>query len=721
MPEKNLSAGSNKLVDARSPYLLQHAGNPVHWWPWCDQAFAEARQRDCPVFLSIGYSTCHWCHVMEHESFENDETAALLNQDFVSIKVDREERPDIDRTYMAYIMATTGSGGWPMSVWLTPDGKPFFGGTYFPPDDRYGRPGFPRLLKELSRLWQEDRSRLLEHSSKVILALQQSQQASLATDETEIDTTAIATQLTSQLSASFDDVYGGFGSAPKFPSPPTLAFLARCAATSQTTTEQADRVRNMVVTTLSKMADGGINDHLGGGFHRYSVDRTWHVPHFEKMLYDQAQLISLYLDAFQMTEAEEFLKVAGATIDYVLRDLAHPDGGFYSAEDADSLPDQETDKKQEGAFFVWEYQEVHRLLGDHAQLFSAAYTVKPAGNVAAENDPHHELTNKNVLIRSAGNAELAQKFNMPVSTVEAQLQACKKILFDYRLTRPRPHRDDKILTAWNGMMIAALARASHALKRTDVLAAAINAAAFIRKSLSDADNGNQSLLYRSWRNGHGNLTAFPDDYAQMINGLLQLYMAAGDQQWLAWAIDLQSAMDQKFRRPDGSYTGSDGSDPNLPVVLSDDHDGVEPTATSQTIINFATLAALTGNKNYRTQALATAAAFSERLKNAPSALPALLSGLLALDSEPKQVVINQGTDNSDPSELQHELTRHFLPFSVTLFADHSADSELFGPTAEILQAAANDNRAAARVCQNYSCQLPAYSASELHDILTQDS
>ncbi len=713
--QESISQPGNRLAETRSPYLLQHAGNPVHWWPWCEAAFAEARQRDCPVFLSIGYSTCHWCHVMEHESFENGEIAQVLNDHFVSIKVDREERPDIDRTYMAYVMATTGSGGWPMSVWLTPEGKPFYGGTYFPPDDRYGRPGFPQLLQELARLWQEDRQRLLNHAEQTIKALRESQQTTAGSDSTELQTAPAVKRLVRQLAERYDHEFGGFGTAPKFPSPPTMKFLLR--STVHSDANEKSEVTTMVLTTLRKMAAGGIYDHLGGGFHRYSVDRIWHVPHFEKMLYDQAQLIQLYLSACQVSGAEEFAEIAGATIDYTLRDLRHPDGGFFSAEDADSLPEPSATKKIEGAFYVWRQGEIEQLLGAGADLFCAAYGVRPDGNVAPESDPHGELQGRNVLIRQADDSSLAKRFEISAAEVTNKLADYCSRLLEHRGQRPRPHLDDKVLTAWNGMMIAALSRAARVLERPELIDEAERCAEFIRDNLSDAKNGNPSQLYRAWRDGHGGLAAFPDDYAQLINGLLQLYMAVGSSQWLNWAIELQQSMDNKFRRDDGSYAGSDGSDRSLPVVLTDDHDGVEPTATSQAVNNLATLAALSGNDDYRKQAQATASAFAERLQSTPSALPALLGGMLALDAPPGQVVFSGSEGSTQLRELQHELARHYLPFVAVIHAKQDTEN-FFAKSAEVIKQAANDpDGPAARVCTNFTCKLPARDAKTLRQAI----
>src|SRR5215471_4259647 len=406
------SEHTNRLAHEKSPYLLQHAHNPVDWYPWGQEAFAKARRENKPIFLSVGYSTCHWCHVMAHESFENEDVAAMMNREFVNIKVDREERPDVDRVYMTFVQATTGGGGWPMSVWLTPDLKPFVGGTYFPPEDRYGQPAFTKVLERIARAWKQDHDKLVEQGSKIVEALRESQSA--VTVEGKLDGSVLDAAY-KQLERSYDPKEGGFGSAPKFPRPVTLTFLMRFYARDPKS-DLGKHALDMALFTLRKMAAGGMHDHIGGGFHRYSVDRYWHVPHFEKMLYDQAQLAVTYLDAFQITKDAGFEAVARDILDYVARDVTSKEGGFFSAEDADSpvvagIGDPGHGKTAEGAFYVWTKKEIDTALGDAAEIFDFLYGVQPHGNAPEGSDPHDEFRGKNILIERHTTADTAQHFN----------------------------------------------------------------------------------------------------------------------------------------------------------------------------------------------------------------------------------------------------------------------------------------------------------------------
>jgi hypothetical protein len=466
---------TNRLAREKSPYLLQHAHNPVDWYPWGAEAFERARRLDLPIFLSVGYSTCHWCHVMERESFEDEKIATLLNQNFVPVKVDREERPDVDRVYMLYVQATTGSGGWPMSVWLTPDQEPFFGGTYFPPDNRYGRPGFSQILEKIAAVWKEDRKRVIQSSQAVLGELRR--QAAEAPVSAIADAGALEKGFL-HFRRAFDPVHGGFGGAPKFPQPSIFRFLLREHA--RTGSREA---LDMVLHTLGAMARGGIHDHLGGGFHRYSVDERWFVPHFEKMLYDQAQLAAAYLEAHQASGQQFFAGVARGIFDYVLGDMTAPEGGFYSAEDADSVIDPaRPDVKGEGACYVWSRSEIEAVLGPAAAgEFCRVYGVEAAGNIAQ--DPHGEFTGRNIL-------------SVAASEDGAELAAARRLLLEARRKRVRPHLDDKILTGWNGLMISALALGAQVLDEPSYLAAARRAADFVLARLWDPTAG---TLFRRYR------------------------------------------------------------------------------------------------------------------------------------------------------------------------------------------------------------------------------
>ena len=445
---------TNRLAHEKSPYLLQHQHNPVDWYPWGEEAFAKARREQKPIFLSVGYSTCHWCHVMAHESFENPATAKLMNEHFVCIKVDREERPDVDRVYMTYVQATSGSGGWPMSVWLTPDLQPFLGATYYPPEDKYGRPGFPTVLTRLAEAWEKDRERVVGAAQNAIKVLTENTAA--GAQESGAPDRAAMGKAFDQLTGTFDQELGGFGGAPKFPRPVALNFLFRIFARDGAESRDGKIALGMALHTLRKMADGGMHDHLGGGFHRYSVDQFWHVPHYEKMLYDQAQLACSYLDAFQVTRDAAFERTARGILDYVLRDMADKAGGFHSAEDADSIVEHGKPEHAEGAFYVWTKSEIVKLLGeDAAAIFNRFYGVEDDGNSPAGSDPHGELKGKNTLIVRMTTADAASFFGKSEAEIEASLAESRKKLFDVRAKRPRPHLDDKIIVAWNGLMISA--------------------------------------------------------------------------------------------------------------------------------------------------------------------------------------------------------------------------------------------------------------------------
>src|SRR6266567_9207689 len=450
---------TNRLAHEKSPYLLQHAHNPVDWYPWGEDAFAKARQENKPIFLSVGYSTCHWCHVMAHESFENEEVAAIMNREFVNIKVDREERPDVDRVHMTFVQATTGGGGWPMSVWLMPDLKPFVGGTYFPPEDRYGQPGFKKVLERIATAWKENHDKIVEQGGQIVAALRDSQ--SRPTDENKIDP-GILDAAYQQLDRSYDPKEGGFGNAPKFPRPVTLNFLMRFYARDPKS-DSGKHALEMAVFTLGKMAAGGMHDHIGGGFHRYSVDRYWHVPHFEKMLYDQAQLAVAYLDAYQITQDRQYESIARDILDYVGRDMTSKDGGFFSAEDADSLFERDKPEHGEGAFYIWTKKEIDAALVDAAEILDFHYGVQPHGNAPEGSDPQNEFRGKNVLVERHTIAETAKHIMKSEDDVRQSLARSREKLLSVRAKRPRPHLDDKIISAWNGLMISAYARAAQVL------------------------------------------------------------------------------------------------------------------------------------------------------------------------------------------------------------------------------------------------------------------
>jgi len=685
---------ANLLASEKSPYLLQHADNPVDWRPWGAAAFEEARRTDRPVFLSIGYSTCHWCHVMAHESFENPAIADILNRDFVSIKVDREERPDVDRLYMSFVQATTGSGGWPMSVWLTPDSAPFVGGTYFPPEDRYGRMGFPALLERIARAWKEDRGRLIDQGRRVLEALGESATASGARPVEPAGLGEIHSGFQYFVQA-YDEDEGGFGGAPKFPRPSTFNFLLRVRLD-----EARDaHAREMVFHTLRKMVFGGVRDHVGGGFHRYSVDAGWHVPHFEKMLYDQAQLVCSLTEAWQISGETLFADVVAETIQYVERQLRHARGGFLSAEDADSL--DAAGHQREGAFYVWTKEEIDALLpaGD-AALFCAHYDVRPGGNVAAEFDPHGEFTGSNILIQRQSLEEIATRANPQPDEVRASLERSRHILFEARAQRSRPHLDDKVITAWNGLMISACARAGAAFGNHHWIGLASESAAFIRSEMTTPDG----QLLRTWREGASPVHGFAEDYAFLIRGLLDLYEATFEIAWLRWAVELQQQLDERFYdEAGGGYFGSEAGDPLVPIRLKEDYDGAEPSANSISAQNLLRLSRMLHRDDYDARAREIFRAFSGQLERVGHGVPELLAALAFFLQPPSQAVIA----GADPSPFANDLRREFSPFRVLLHAD-GADGQAF--LAEHSEAISEmrpvNGRTALYVCENFTCSAP---------------
>jgi len=704
---------TNRLAKEKSPYLLQHQHNPVDWYPWGEEAFEKARRENKPIFLSIGYSTCHWCHVMAHESFENAATAKIMNELFVNVKVDREERPDVDRVYMTYVQASTGSGGWPMSVFLTPDLKPFFGATYFPPEDRYGRPGFPKVLLQLSDAWKKDPAGVTKSANEAIAALSE-YSASGAPKNAAAGKEAIAKCL-AQLTETFDSELGGFGGAPKFPRPVSLNFLFRVAARGGAESRDAKIAAGMALLTLRKMAEGGMHDHLGGGFHRYSVDKFWHVPHFEKMLYDQAQLASSYLDAFQLTRAVGYEKTARDILDYVRRDMTDPAGGFYSAEDADSLLAHGKPEHAEGAFYVWTKAEIIAALGEaDAEIFNRFYGVEPDGNAPAGSDPHEEFKGRNILIQRASLADAAKQFSKTEDEIAASLAASKKKLFDLRAKRPRPHLDDKIITAWNGLMISAFARGAQVLDDPAYLASAQKAATFIREKLWK--NG---ALLRNYRQGASEVGGFVEDYALLIQGLLDLYEADFDVAWLQWAVELQTKQDALFADPEhGGYYSVTKDAPNILLRMKEDYDGAEPSPNSVSALNLLRFAQIADRPAYRDFAVKTIAAFADRLATAPQTMPQMLVALDASLAKPRQIVIAGPRDSAATKALLREVQARFIPDKVLLLADGGAGQKWLGERLEFIRTASPiDGQPAAYVCEDFVCQLPTSDAEMLRELL----
>ena len=717
-------AHTNRLARERSPYLLQHAHNPVDWYPWGEEAFAKARRENKPIFLSIGYSTCHWCHVMAHESFEDEATAAIMNREFVSIKVDREERPDVDRVYMTFVQATTGGGGWPMSVWLTPDLKPFVGGTYFPPVDRYGQPGFKKVLERIAAAWKQDHAKIADQGSKLLEALRESQNAQAETTA-KIDNQFFQTAY-EQLSRSFDDKEGGFGTAPKFPRPVSLNFLTRFYAVDPKG-ESGKHALEMDLVTLRKMAAGGMHDHLSGGFHRYSVDRYWHVPHFEKMLYDQAQLASAYLDAFQIGQDRQYADVARDILDYVARDMTSKEGGFFSAEDADSLFEHGKPEHGEGAFYVWTEKQIDAALGDDSAVFKFHYAVQAHGNTPEGSDPQDEFHGKNILIERHTIAETAKHSKKSKDEVRQSLARSREKLLSIRNKRPRPHLDDKIIAAWNGLMISAYARAAQVLDEPRYLENATRAAKFLRANLYDDKS---KLLFRNYRESRSHVEGFADDYAFVIQGLLDLYEVSFDVQWLKFAIELQGMQDDLFYdEKNGGYFSTSGKDKSVVLRMKDDNDSAEPAASSIAALNLLRLAQFRDDKKLDERARKTISAFAPTLSHFASAMPQMLVALEYSLAKPRQIVIAGKIDslkdgfavanNNATKTLLAELHRHFLPNKILMLADGAEGQKFFADKNEAIGAMTPiDGKPAAYVCENFTCKAPVTNPKALRDLLS---
>jgi len=672
---------TNSLIHEKSPYLRQHAHNPVNWLAWGQAAFDKARLEDKPIFLSIGYSTCHWCHVMAHESFEDDAVAELLNRDFVPIKIDREERPDIDRIYMLFVQATTGSGGWPMSVWLTPELKPFFGGTYFPPGSRYGRPGFRDLLTHLAQVWKDDRGKVELSGNKVAEQLEAIAAPAVLTHEPahEPDSELLDAAFR-QFERMFDRQYGGFGGAPKFPRPVVLNFLLGYSLQDNNPDALA-----MVTHTLHAMAAGGMHDQLGGGFHRYSVDERWFVPHFEKMLYDQAQLAIAYLQAYQAAKDESLASVARDILEYVLRDLTGPEGGFYSAEDADSPDPENPGHSGEGSFYIWRKAEIDNVLGEDSPLFCKHFGVEAEGNV--EMDPQGEFRGRNILFQAENGA---------VPPGIAKLLAVRE-------KRPRPHLDNKILTSWNGLQISALAKAYRVLGESRYLSAATQAAKFLLAKMYSPENGQ---LLRRYCDGEAAVPAFLDDYAFLSQALLDLFEAKPEAWLLQFALDLAQRGLTRFEDRDaGGFFSTEAGASDVLFRIKDDYDGAEPSGNSVATDLLLRLAHITGRTHFADQAARSLRAFAPKMKAQPSIAPQMLVALRRWLAEPEQVIIRCHELSAESDQLEREYTSKSSPASIVLSISDRCAQDL-QDVSSFLAGLERRGRITVYECRNFTCQLP---------------
>ena len=720
----NINKQANKLINEKSPYLLQHANNPVNWYPWNEEAFAVAERDNKPIFLSIGYSTCHWCHVMERESFEDQEVANQLNQNFVSIKVDREERPDVDHLYMKFCQALTGSGGWPLTVLMTPDKKPFFAGTYFPKSNsrRYNRAGLLEILEQVASLWTKDENKLRQSADEIVQAIQAEHDKQLSNQTNEFvsePTQAFQLDMNSNNTQSsenprlspledwgkdlldqayetfvrtYDRNYGGFGQAPKFPTPHNIGFLLRYVED-----HPDSKAYTMVRKTLDSMSRGGIYDHVGFGFSRYSTDEKWLVPHFEKMLYDNALLANVYLESYQSKHEKADALRAREIFTYILRDMTSPEGAFYCAEDADS-------EGVEGKFYVWSPEEIRQVLGEEqATLYCKAYDITSKGNFEGKNIPN--------LLKGSWD-KIASDHQVTTETLHSLLETSCLALFDVREQRIHPHKDDKVLTAWNGLMIAALAKGAQVLNDPMYLQAAEQAIQFLKTNL----RRNDGRLLARYREGEAANLGYLDDYAFLIWGLLEVYVASGKPTYLEWALELQLDQERLFTDSlSGGYflTGSDAEE--LLIRPKESYDGALPSGNSISALNLLRLARLTRDQKWETRAENQLLAFRSMISTYPSGYTAFLQAIQFALHPGQELILTGSLNSPELPAMRETIFSSFHPYSTLLYQEGKVGQ--FIPWAKDYPL---EDTVTAYVCQNFSCQNPVTSTVEL-DVLLQHS
>lgn len=676
----------NHLQNETSPYLLQHAHNPVNWYPWGQEALALAQAQDKPILLSIGYAACHWCHVMAHESFEDEETAAYMNRHFVNIKVDREERPDLDSIYMQAVVALTRSGGWPMTVFLTPSGEPFYGGTYFPPAPRYGMPSFRQVLASISQAWRDRREEMRQGARELADFLQRD--VNLRGQGQALESDLFARALAA-VQRSFDEALGGFGGAPKFPQPMTIEFLLR----DYVQRGGADAL-HMAEFTLERMAYGGIYDQLGGGFARYATDDRWLVPHFEKMLYDNAQLSRVYVHAWQLTGNPLYRRIAEETLDYVLREMRHPDGGFFSSQDADS-------EGVEGKFYVWRPEEIRQALGDEAELFLLAYDVTERGN----------WEGKNILHMPRALDEVARRLHMPLDALSARLAAARQELYQVRAQRVWPGLDDKVLTAWNGLMLAAFAEAGRVWQRSDYLKAAIENAEFLWRTMR-RPNGR---LWRTWKAGNqARYNAYLEDYAYLADGLLALYQTVFDERWFLWARELADTALAHFADVEnGGFFDTSDDHEALIQRPKDLQDNAVPSGNAMMAQVLLQLGLYTGEDRNMAVAERSIMALQPAMSQYPTGFGHWLSAAAFMAAKPQEIAVIGDLAAAGTQALLDEALQPYRPFQVVAAAAPGSQTQI-----PLLQGRAQiEGQATAYVCRHFTCQLPVTTAAALADQL----
>ncbi len=696
--QQNASSRTNRLIGEKSPYLLQHAYNPVDWYPWGEEAFEAARREKRPIFLSIGYSTCHWCHVMEHESFEDAEVARLMNETFISIKVDREERPDVDNVYMRVCQMVTGSGGWPLTIVMTPEKKPFFAGTYIPRRERFGRPGMLSLIPRIRETWLARQDDVMRSAEEIMEALEKV--SAPAAPGTLGSATLDA--CFEELRSRFDGRFGGFGSTPKFPTPHNLLFLLRYSKRAG----DADSLE-MVERTLSAMRRGGIYDHLGFGFHRYSTDQEWHVPHFEKMLYDQALLTMAYVEAFQATKKKEYGQTAREILAYVSRALTHSEGGFLSAEDADS-------EGVEGKFYLWKEAEIRDLLGDEEAAFVIhAFDVRSEGNFS---DPMGgEAGGENILHQAKTPEELAGALGITKADWDQRWESARARLFAEREKRVHPHKDDKVLADWNGLMIAACAMAAQALGEPRYAEAAQRAADFILSRMRTSEGG---LLHR-YREGDAAVPGNLDDYAFMVWGLIELYEATFEPRALRTALELNDyALRHFWDEAKGGFFFTADNQERVLVRSKEIYDGAVPSGNSASLLNLLRLARLTGRTDEKAAQLS--AAFGASIGESPAAYTLWMVALDFALGPAYEVVISGKPQAEDTQVMLRALREVFLPNKVVLLLPDDAASEEITGLAEFTRPMKTARgKAVVYVCRNFQCKLPATDPQEMLKLLIE--
>jgi hypothetical protein len=681
----------NRLAHESSPYLLQHQNNPVDWYPWGEEALTRAQTEQKPIFLSIGYSACHWCHVMEHESFENPQIAALMNEHFVNVKVDREERPDLDAIYMQAVQMMTRRGGWPMSVFLTPDLQPFYGGTYWPPTGRQGMPGFDQVLAAVHDAWTHRRAQAREQATEITKYLQEVTENDPSANDLD---ESLLTKAEASLANSFDPRHGGFGQAPKFPHPMDLRLLLRLHSRNKT-----PRTLQMVTHTLDKMMRGGIYDHLGGGFARYSVDERWLVPHFEKMLYDNAQLAACYIEAYQATNKSEYATIAREICDYVLRDMTDKDGAFYSTEDADS-------EGHEGKFYVWTPAELEAVLGkEQAAFFAAVYDVTPGGNF------EHGTS---ILNLPRPSLEHARELGIKPELMQAILAESRAKLFAAREQRIHPGKDDKVIVAWNGLMIDALSLLGAAMEEPTYLDAARKAADFLWANLRREDGH----LLHTWRHGKAKLAGYLDDYTAFANGLVSLFEAGGEVRYLEHALQLMDVVLERFSDPAGGFFFTADDHEALLVRHKDLQDNAVPSGNSLAATVLLRLAKITGREDYRRGAIGTIRAGQSLIERYPSAAGQLLLALdYHLGPTPELVLVGDRKHSSWTS-LTNTVQQTWLPRRTLIIHDTNESVPDDSPLAEILRGkTAVNGEPTLYVCEGFTCQAPVVGEAAIAETL----